>query len=112
MAAKKKPRGIIYSTNPDFEYNYGDEGSRETLPPSEQNLRIHLQRLKGNKMLSIVRGFRGNDEDLKQLGKMLKTACGVGGSVKEGEILLQGDHRDKVLQLLEKEGYKVKKSGG
>ncbi|MEE4257932.1 MAG: translation initiation factor [Bacteroidales bacterium] len=112
MAAKKKPGGIVYSTNPDFEYNYGDDGSPETLPPSEQNLRIHLHRLKGNKMLSIVRGFRGNDEALKQLGKKLKTACGVGGSVKEGEILLQGDHRDKILQLLEKEGYKVKKSGG
>jgi len=112
MAAKKKSGGIVYSTNPDFEYNYGNDESPETLPPSEQNLRVHLQRLKGNKMLTIVRGFRGNDEDLKQIGKRLKTACGVGGSVKEGEILLQGDHRDKILQLLEKEGYKVKKSGG
>jgi len=112
MAAKKKSGGIVYSTNPDFEYNYGNDESPETLPPSEQNLRVHLQRLKGHKMLTIVRGFRGNDEDLKQIGKRLKTACGVGGSVKEGEILLQGDHRDKILQLLEKEGYKVKKSGG
>lgn len=112
MAAKKRPEGIVYSTNPDFEYSYGDKGSMETLPPSGQNLRIHLQRIKGNKVLSIVRGFQGEDEDLKQLGKMLKTACGVGGSIKAGEILLQGDHRDKILRILTEEGYKVKKAGG
>ena len=112
MTAKKRPRGIVYSTNPDFEYNYDENESAETLSPSEQNLRIHLQRLKGNKLMSIVRGFVGSEDDLKQLGKTLKSACGVGGSVKDGEILLQGDHRDKILSLLEKDGYKAKKSGG
>lgn len=112
MTAKKRPKGIVYSTKSDFEYSYDDAVERETLPPSEQDLRIHLQRLKGNKMMSIVRGFIGTEEDLKQLGKTLKSACGVGGSVKDGEIMLQGDHRDKLLSLLEKDGYKVKKSGG
>lgn len=112
MTAKKRPKGIVYSTNPDFEYSYGEDSSTETLNPSEQDLRVHLQRLKGNKLMSIVRGFVGNVEDLKHLGKTLKSACGVGGSVKDGEILLQGDHRDKILSLLEKEGYKAKKSGG
>ena len=112
MTAKKRPKGIVYSTNPDFEYSYDENESAETLSPSEQDLRIHLQRLKGNKLMSIVRGFVGSEDDLKQLGKTLKSACGVGGSVKDGEILLQGDHRDKILSLLEKEGYKAKKSGG
>jgi len=112
MTAKKRPKGIVYSTDPDFEYNYGEGDPAETLSPSEQELRIHLQRLKGNKVVSIVRGFQGSNEDLKEIGKMLKTACGVGGSVKDGEILLQGDHRDKILALLVKEGYKAKKAGG
>jgi len=112
MTAKKRPKGVVYSTNPDYEYSYGETSGQDTLPPSGQDLRLHLQRLKGNKMMSIVRGFIGSEEDLKQLGKMLKSACGVGGSVKDGEILLQGDHRDKLLSLLEKEGYRAKKSGG
>lgn len=111
MCAKKRPRGIVYSTNPDFHYNYDESPQENTLPPVNQDLRIHLQRLKGNKMLSIVRGFVGTEEDLKALGKMLKSACGVGGSVKDGDILVQGDQRDKLLAILEKEGYKVKKSG-
>jgi translation initiation factor 1 len=112
MTAKKRPKGIVYSTNPDFEYNYGDSNSAETLVPSEQDLRVHLHRLKGNKVVSIVRGFQGSTENLKEIGKMLKMACGVGGSVKDGEILLQGDHRDKILALLVKEGYRAKKAGG
>ncbi len=111
MCAKKQPKGIVYSTNPDFQYNYDEQQEEATLPPASQDLRIHLQRLKGNKMLSIVRGFVGTDDDLKALGKSLKSACGVGGSTKDGEILIQGDQRDKLLGILEKEGYKVKKSG-
>lgn len=112
MAAKKRPKGIVYSTNPDYNYDFGENISTETPSPAEQDLRIHLQRLKGNKLLSIVRGFVGSEDDLKTLGKTLKSACGVGGSVKDGDILLQGDHRDKILALLEKQGYKAKKSGG
>lgn len=112
MAAKKRPEGIVYSTNPDYEYNWGNEEKQETLKPEDQDLRLHLQRLKGNKLLTIVRGFLGTDEDLKELGRKLKSGCGTGGSVKEGDILIQGDKRDKVMQLLKNDGYRVKKSGG
>ena len=111
MNAKKRPKGIVYSTKPDFEYQYSGNSEEATLPPSQQDLRIHLQSLKGNKKLSIVRGFAGSQDDLKELGKILKSACGVGGSVKDGEILIQGDHRDKIMGILEKEGYRAKKSG-
>lgn len=111
MCAKKRPKGIVYSTNPDFQYTYDEPGGETTLSPANQDLRIHLQRLKGNKVVSIVRGFIGTDEDLKALGKTLKSACGVGGSAKDGEVLIQGDQRDKLLGILEKAGYKVKKAG-
>ena len=112
MTAKKRPSGIVYSTNPDFNYQYDDTPENETLPPSQQDLRIHLQSLKGNKKLSVIRGFYGTADDLKELGKFLKTACGVGGSIKDGEILIQGDHRDKILGILQTEGYKARKAGG
>ena len=112
MTAKKRPKGIVYSTNPDFDYRYSDSEGEASLPASQQDLRIHLQSLKGNKKLSIVKGFVGSLDDLKELGKKLKSSCGVGGSIKDGEILIQGDHRDKILALLEKEGYRAKKSGG
>jgi translation initiation factor 1 len=112
MTAKKRSGGIVYSTNPDFRYDSGDQPGQETLPPAEQKLRVHLQRLKGNKMLTIIRGFCGTESDLKELGKHLKSACGVGGSVKDGEILIQGDQREKVLGLLISAGYAAKKSGG
>ena len=112
MTAKKRPDGIVYSTDPDFIYHYNDEGEEITLQPEQQDLRIHLQSIKGHKKLSVVRGFVGNNDDLKELGKRLKSACGVGGSVKDGEILIQGDYRDKIKMILEKDGYRVKKSGG
>jgi translation initiation factor 1 len=112
MTAKKRPKGIVYSTNPDFNYRYDESGEQETLPPSQQDLRIHLQSLKGNKKLSIISGFIGSADDLKALGKMLKASCGVGGSIKDGEVLIQGDHRDKILDILQKEGYRAKKAGG
>ena len=112
MAAKKKPSGIVYSTDPNHQFDYGDAGETNTLPPSQQNLRVHLQSFKGNKKATIIRGFAGADEDLKALGKKLKAACGVGGSVKNGEIIIQGDKRDRVLSLLAEDGYKAKKSGG
>jgi translation initiation factor 1 len=115
MSKNKKLRdGIVYSTNPDFEYQHSDntEGV-EDLAKSQQKIRLHLERLKGNKEATVVRGFIGSDETLEALGKILKTKCGVGGTVKEGEILIQGNHRDKVLQILINEGYtQTKKAGG
>ena len=112
MTAKKRPSGIVYSTDPDYEYNWQGQDEQSTLAPREQNLRIHLQSLKGNKKVTIVKGFVGTEEDLKALGKKLKSACGVGGSAKDGEVLIQGDKRDMVMSILSNEGYKAKKSGG
>ena len=106
----KKNSSVVYSTNPDFSFQ--DDFQEETLEPSEQNLKVWLVRLKGNKVITAVRGFIGNDEALKELGKMLKSKCGTGGTAKNGEVLIQGDFRDKVLDLLVKAGYKAKKAGG
>ncbi len=98
--------GVMYSTNPDFQYNTGEEGEEDTLPKEKQQLRISLdKRNRGGKMVTLITGFRGTTDDLETLGKFLKTKCGVGGSAKDGEIIVQGDHRKKVLELLEKEGY-------
>ncbi len=112
--SKKIRTGVVYSTNPDFEYQHEDtEGDVEDLPKGQQKLRIHLERLKGNKEATIIRDFVGTTETLEALGKLLKTKCGVGGSVKDGEVLIQGNQRDKVLQLLITEGYsQTKKAGG
>lgn len=113
MSKKKNNRdGIVFSTNPGFRPEEEDDNGEESLPAGQQNLRIHLDRLGGGKLVSRVNGFVGSGEDLDQLGRLLKQKCGVGGTVKDGEILIQGDHRDKILQLLLKEGYKAKKAGG
>ena len=110
---KKRPTGgLVYSTNPN--QNVSGFGDREpsTLPPQLQDLRIHLDRMKGNKEVTRIVGFIGKDDDLSELGRALKSKCGVGGNTKDGVILLQGDHRDKVLKLLAEAGYKAKKAGG
>ncbi|MCD7975966.1 MAG: translation initiation factor [Tannerellaceae bacterium] len=98
--------GVMYSTNPDFNYNTGEESEEETLPKEKQQLRISLdKRNRGGKAVTLITGFRGTSDDLATLGKMLKVKCGVGGSAKDGEIIVQGDHRQKVLDILQKEGY-------
>lgn len=111
---KKDRRGIVFSTDPDFEYNYDNGQEEETLEPNEQNLRVLIDRKKRKgKEVTLVTGFVGSDDDLKDLGKFLKTKCGVGGSTKDGEIIIQGNHRDKIVDLLKDKGYsKTKKSGG
>ncbi|MDQ1141021.1 translation initiation factor [Pedobacter agri] len=104
--------GIMYSTNPEFEYH--EEVDETTTPPNnQQDLRVILDKKnRGGKAVTLITGFKGKQDDLDILGKMLKTKCGVGGSVKDGEIMIQGDVRDKILGILQKDGYKVKKAGG
>lgn len=102
----KSRLGVMYSTNPDFKYETDEEPEEEPLPKDKQKLYIALdKRNRGGKMVTLVTGFRGTSEDLEALGKMLKVKCGVGGSAKEGEIIIQGDFRQKVAEILVKEGY-------
>lgn len=112
MKHKSDNNGTVYSTNPDFVFDYGEEEPL-TLEPAKQNLRVMLdKKQRGGKKVTLVTGFQGSDLDLAVLGKALKSACGVGGSVKDGEILLQGDFREKVLALLLQKGYNKTKISG
>jgi len=104
--------GVVYSTSNDFDYEKEEHQEEETLPPQQQKLIVSLDRKnRKGKAVTLITGFVGTEDDLKDLGKFLKTKCGVGGSVKEGEILIQGDHRPKVVELLASKGYKAKRSG-
>ena len=107
--SKKQPVGVVYSTNPDFQYQYDDEPEASTLSPDRQRLRVSLDRHhRGGKTVTLVSGFVGTDDDLQALGRMLKGKCGVGGSAKDGEIIIQGDQQEKVLAALAAAGYRLK----
>ena len=108
----KKRDGIVYSTESSFDYSYEKNEESVTLPPQQQNLKVMLDKsLRAGKQVTLVTGFIGTAADLEVLGKLLKSKCGVGGSVKDGEVIIQGDHRDKLVQILLKEGYKAKRQG-
>lgn len=108
----KRREGIVYSTESDFSYAYQESSEATTLPPQQQNLRVMLDKTgRAGKQVTLVSGFIGTTQDLDALGKLLKSKCGVGGSVKEGGILIQGDFRDRAVQILQTLGYKAKRSG-
>lgn len=107
----KKRLGIVYSTNPDFNFTQEEEFVEQTPAPSAQNLRVGIDRKgRGGKQVTLVTGFKGREEDLSELGRTLKVRCGVGGSAKDGEIVIQGDFRDRVVALLTEMGYRAKRS--
>mgnify|MGYP001460786346 FL=1 len=110
----KKYQNIVYSTDDNFneETLKGKKDVEDYPEPEFQNLKLHIQRLPGNRITTIVKGFKGSESMYKELSKYLKKTCGVGGSIKEKNILIQGNHRDKIMKLLIERGFKVKVSGG
>ena len=108
---KNNKNRVVFSTNPDFKQEE-EVNSQETLPPAQQTLYIVTDRLKGGKVATVIENFIGTDTDLETLGKQLKNKCGSGGTVKDGIILIQGEHREKVIGILQTMGYKTKKKGG
>lgn len=98
--------GVVFSTNPDFHYESEAEPEVATLPKAQQRLRVSMEKNhRGGKTVTLVRGFVGTDDDQTALARLLKTRCGVGGSAKEGEIIIQGDFRQRIIDLLKAEGY-------
>lgn len=114
MAKKNKNiQGVVYSTNPDFQFEYENAQEHETLSPRQQDLRVQLdKKQRGGKAVTLITGFKGRFEDLEELGKVLKKKCGAGGAVKNMEIIIQGDFCEKVLNMLIEAGYKAKRAGG
>ncbi|MFA5218616.1 MAG: translation initiation factor [Bacteroidales bacterium] len=109
----KERLGMVYSTNPNYQFEKEEDDSQDTLIPKQQKLIVSLdKRNRKGKAVTLISGFIGQPDDLEQLGKLLKTKCGVGGTVKDGNILIQGDFRDKVVAILHGEGYQAKRSGG
>lgn len=109
----KKRLGVVYSTDPGYQYDQGDQEEEHTLQPTEQKLYLSLDKKnRKGKAVTLVEGFAGTNEDLKLLGKELKSSCGVGGTVKDGVIMIQGDFRDRIRKLLMEKGYHIKKKGG
>lgn len=103
---RKKRIGVVYSTNPDYEYSDDSQEEADTLPKNQQKLRLNMERAgRGGKTVTLVKGFVGSDKDITALSKLLKQKCGVGGSVKDGEIIIQGDHRQRLVEILKKEGF-------
>ena len=103
---RKKRIGVVYSTNPDYEYSDDSQEEADTLPKNQQKLRLNMERAgRGGKTVTLVKGYVGSEEDITALSKLLKQKCGVGGSVKDGEIIIQGDHRQRLVEILKKEGY-------
>ena len=111
---RKSRDGVVYSTADNFEYTYNAaDQNQQTLPPAKQNLKVLLdKKQRAGKKVTLITGYIGQEEDLKELGKKIKSKCGVGGSVKDGEILIQGDFRDRIIDLLQVDGYNAKKAGG
>lgn len=110
---QKKVQNVVYSTNPNFAYEFEQEEGQDTLPVQQQRLYVSLDRKqRAGKEVTLIEGFVGTEEDLKELGKLLKSKCGVGGSVKDNEILIQGNFKQKITELLLKEGYSQTKQKG
>jgi len=110
---KEKLGSVVYSTNPNFKIENDEDEQEESVNPNQQDLRVMLdKKSRGGKVVTLITGFKGNSNELTDLSKFIKTKCGVGGTAKDGEIIIQGDFRDKILELLHNKGYKAKKAGG
>ena len=108
----KSRLNVVYSTNPDFSYESEEDDNGVDMDPKSQNLRVWLdKKQRAGKKVTLIKGFVGSEDKINALAKMLKSRCGVGGTAKDGEIIIQGDFRDRVVEILTKEGYKAKKAG-